>query len=235
MPPGTSAVGRGHADASARGHDGRQRRDRDVQERAQLGIPRPSPDVAQQRAAGVAHVGGEHLAAGQLPDQPGVDRADRQIVVDRNVTVGQQPFGLGSREVRVEDQAGSFPDETEVAGRGEFVAPLGGTTILPHDRVAVRRAGRSVPGEDGFALVGDSDGRHVVDAHGADHLVQGVAGGGPDLVGVVLDPTRLRVVLRELAIRTRSGPAVGEHRPAAHPGRAGIDGDHTRRCHGRRM
>ena len=226
---------RGDADATARGHDGRQRTDRNVQERTQLGIPGSSPDVAQHRAAGVADIGGEHLTAGQLPDQPGVDGADRQIVVDRDVTVGQQPFDLRSREVRVEDQPGPFPHEAEMPGCDEFVAALRGATVLPDDRVAVGHTGRSVPGEDGFALVGDPDGRHGVDADVGNHMVQGVAGRSPDLVGIVLDPSRLRKVLCEFPIGTRCRSPVGEDRSAADAGRAGIDGDHACGCHGRGM
>ena len=232
---GDAGSRRRHADASARRHDGRQGADRNVQERTQLGVPRSRADVAQHRAAGVADIGGEHLAAGQLPDQPGVDRADGQIVVDRDVTICQEPFGLRSREVRVEHQPGPLPNEIEMARRSEFVAPLCGATVLPDDGVAVGRTGRSVPGEHRFALVRDSDGRHCVDPDVTDHVVQGDAGGGPDLVGIVFDPTRLGIVLGELSIRACRGSAVGEHRPAANPGRAGIDGDHTRRCHGRRM
>ena len=58
----------------------------------------------------------------------------------------------------------------------------------------------------------------------------------PDLGGVVLDPARLRKMLRELLVRRHRGAAVDEHRTAAHARRAGVDRDHARvgAVHGRR-
>ena len=45
----------------------------------QLVVPLQRVDVEQHRARGVAGVGDVQRAAGQLPDEPGVDRAERQL------------------------------------------------------------------------------------------------------------------------------------------------------------
>ena len=118
---------------------------------------------------------------------------------------------------------------------GESVAHVGGASVLPHDRGAVGLARRAVPGHDGLALVRDTDGRDAVTADLLDDLGEGGLHRPPDLGGVVLDPSRLRVVLRELAVRRDDGGVVGEHRTAPDTGGPGVDGDHDLSCaHGRR-
>jgi len=57
-----------------------------------------------------------------------------------------------------------------------------------------------VPQHDGLALVGDPDGSDGLSVGGR-QLCQGANNGIPDLVCVVLNPTRFRKVLGELAIR----------------------------------
>ena len=59
------------------------RRPGHVQQLAQLVVPRQLADVEQHRAAGVGGIGGVDLAAGEVPDQPGVDRAEGEVVARR--------------------------------------------------------------------------------------------------------------------------------------------------------
>src|SRR5690606_15628057 len=83
-------------------------------------------------------------------------------------------------------------------------------------------AGGAAPGDDGLALVGDPDGVGppvVVDDLGADRLR-----GGPDLLGVVLDPARSREVLGELPMGVPERGAVAGEGERTHAGGAGIDG-----------
>ena len=208
--------------------------DRHAEQVAQLGVPGPRPDVAEHRAARVGHVGGEDGAAGEVPDDPGVDGAEREVVVDRDVAVLEHPGELGAGEVRVEDEAGPFANEREVAVGLEFVAAVGGAAVLPDDRIAVGHAGGAVPGDDGLALVRDADRADPVATDLADHVVQRVDDGIPDLLGVVLDPAGLGVVLGELAIRRNGGRLADEHGPAPDAGGPGVDGDDTVRFgHGR--
>ncbi len=112
----------------------------------------------------------------------------------------EHPGELGTGEVRVEDQTCPFPYEREMAVGLEFVAAMCGTSILPDDRVAVGRAGAAVPGDHGFALVGDADRADPFTADLANDVVQRVDDGIPDLLGIVLDPAGLGIVLRELPI-----------------------------------
>ena len=97
--------------------------------------PRRLDDVEQHRAAGVGDVGGVHLAAGEVPHQPGVDRAEREVGVDRDVALGSshsnfvpQKYGSSTSPVRSRTRS-------QVSGRGELVAARRGAAVLPDDRV----------------------------------------------------------------------------------------------------
>jgi hypothetical protein len=133
------------------------------------------------------------------------------------------PLKYGSRH-----EAGAAADQVEVAGRGELVAAGGGATVLPDDGARVRRSGAAVPGHHRLALVGDADGRHLVTTDSLDHLAERGDGCVPDLGGVVFDVAGLGIVLGELTIRRHRIAPVGEDGTTAHPGGAGVDGDHAR-------
>ena len=112
-------------------------------------------------------------------------------------------------------------------GGAQRVAPFRGAAVLPDDRAGAGRAGAPVPDDDRLALVGDADrgDRLAGGVQLADDLGQRLAGDAPDVVGVVLDPARLREVLRELAVRTRPRHAVVVDREGAHAGGARVDRD----------
>ena len=154
----SAAAVRGHPDPPARRTDVGQVVDGHVEELAQLVVPRQPLDVEQQRAAGVGRVGGEDLPAGQVPDQPRVDRAEGEVGGARDTASPQQPLELGAAEVRVEHEPGAPAHEIEGALGRQLVAAGGGPAVLPDDRPAVRHAGGAVPRHDRLALVGDPDG-----------------------------------------------------------------------------
>jgi hypothetical protein len=107
-----------------------------------------------------------------------------------------------------------------VASFPERGTGVGGAAILPHDRARQRLAAQLVPRHRRFALVGDAD---RGDPSHIANLRHNVARAGqralPYLGGVMLDPTRLRIILRDLSLLR------GEHRAAG-----GIkQGPHRRR------
>ena len=65
-----------------------QRPERHAEQVGQLGRPGQVADVEEQRAAGVGRLGGvlapAARSAGQVPQHPGVDRAEGQVVVRRS-------------------------------------------------------------------------------------------------------------------------------------------------------
>ena len=123
----------------------------------------PVRDVEEQRAARVRRVGDVHSAAGQVPDEPGVDRAERELAalgaLARAGHVVEQPLELRAREIGVDDEAGLRGEQSGVASRAQRVAQRRGAAILPDDRVGDRLAGRAIPQHRGLALIGDADRR----------------------------------------------------------------------------
>jgi len=89
-------------------------------------------------------------------------------------------------------------------------AELRGPAVLPDERPGHRAARGPIPQNDRLALVGQSDGGEVARANsGGGHRLRDHGRDGlPDLLGVVLDPARLRVVL------VSSRPALPATRPA---------------------
>ena len=105
------------------------------------------------------------LAAGEPPDQEGVDGAEGEMAGlgerARALHVVEQPGDLGGREIGVEQQAGLGRDHRLVPGALQRAAHVGGAPVLPDDGAVDRLARAPVPDDAGLALVGDADGGDV--------------------------------------------------------------------------
>src|SRR5437867_5120179 len=159
-----------------------------------------------------------HRAAGQLPHEPGVDGAEgeraRAGALRGARHVLEEPAELGAREVGIEDEAGLLPEDVLEAARAQLLAERRGAPVLPHDGAVHRPSALPVPEERRLALVRDAERRHVTRAHPraparqAEHAQRDP----PDLLRIVLDPPRLRVVLRELRVGAPDdAPLAVEH------------------------
>ena len=181
-------------------------RSRDVQQRQQLGVPLVAMHVEQHGARGVGDVGGMQRPFGQLPQQPAVDGAERQLAALRLLAraghVVQQPADLGGGEIGVDDQAGARLDQGCVALLAQLRAQRLAAAVLPHDRVVDRLPGAAVPQHRGLALVGDAQGLDVAGLQPG--ALQGLARGrelaAPDLHGVMFHPPGPRVDLRQFLL-----------------------------------
>jgi hypothetical protein len=138
------------------------------------------------------------VLAGELEDEPGVDRAEDRPLGPRGVA--QQPLDLGPGEVGVDRQPGALAHQRLVSGLPQLVAAPRGAAVLPDEGPVDRLAAVRVPGDDGLALVGDPDRIEVgaLDPRRGDRLGGDPPGHLPDLVRVVLDPAGLREELLEL-------------------------------------
>ena len=186
----------------------RQHGARHAEELEQLVVPVQCVDVVEHRAAGVAGVGHVHLAAREVPDQPGVHRAEAQLAPFGLLAgaghVVQHPLDLGGREIGIQHQTGLLLDACAVL-LANLVAIFGRAAVLPDDGVVDRLTGGAVPHQRRLALVGHADGRDVgriqprfgqcFGQHG--HLR------GPDLLAVVLHPARFGEVLVERTLGHR--------------------------------
>jgi len=107
-----------------------------------------------------------------------------------------------------------------VARVAKAPALVGGAAVLPDDRGADGLESLAVPEDEGLALVGDADRADVAGPRirRAQRPLGCIVDRGPDLVWVVLDPTRARIVLGDLAIALAPDFAV---EPDSDRGRAG--------------
>ncbi len=86
----------------------------------------------------------------------------------------------------------------------------GGAAVLPNDRAGERLQRAPIPYHEGLALVGDPDRDDIArrSAGGGERLTCTVLQGRPYLVSVVLDPARLREMLRDLLVAFADHVAV---------------------------
>src|SRR5204862_988673 len=104
--------------------------------------------------------------------------------------------------------------------------------VLPDDRVSDRLAGGAVPDDRRLALVGDADAGDVgcLEPGTRERLARGCELRAPDLARVVLDPSRLRIDLAELALRQGNDPAARIEHDRARARRALVEGEQVARC-----
>ena len=132
--------------------------------------------------------------AGQLPDEPGVHGAERQLAGvgarARARHVVENPADLARGKIGVDEQAGLRLNRVAGAVGLQPLAVVGGAAVLPDDGVVHRLAGLAVPDDRRLALVGDADGGDVLrpDVRAAERLDRDADLRRPDFLRVVLDP-----------------------------------------------
>ena len=154
----------------ARRDDPRQAGARDVEQAQDVGVPLQRLDVHELRAAGVGHVGDVEPSvrpAGQVPDEPGIDRAEQGVaglrLLARTGDVGEQPMQLEAGKIARQRQAGLGAQAILAAVGREARHQVVDARVLPDERVAERLAGAPIPQKRGLALVRDADRGEVAD------------------------------------------------------------------------
>src|SRR6476620_7152768 len=109
-----SSAARRAAGKAARGVERRQRRRRYAENLEQVGIPGQRPQVEQLWAGGGRRVAGVHSAAGQVPENPAVDRSHAQVAV-RCASMSirglvEEPASLAGGKERIDRQTGVSPE-----------------------------------------------------------------------------------------------------------------------------
>ena len=140
--------------------------------------------------------------------------------------VVEQPPQFGARKIGVYDQAGPFADRFLQTACAQSGAGGFRPAVLPDDGVVNGNAGLSVPHHRGLALVGNADAADLVCAHtrfGQSLLCRSELN-PPDLHGVMLDPARARVHLRQLTLSHRHGDSASVKQDAAGAGSALVQG-----------
>ena len=231
---GTSTPPSGAVAAHARRrHDSRQHRARDVEQREQLVVPVAGVDVEEQRAAGVGRVGDVHAAAGEVPDQPAC----------RWCRTRARPLGARARAPGTwsSSHLSLVPEKYASSTRPVLRAIIGswpaarsssqqrrGPPVLPDDGVArpggpVARSHSTVVSR--WLVMPMAAMSRGADAGLGQRLAQHARLRRPDLVGVVLDPARLREDLPELLLRRAADGAVAVEHERARTGGALVEGE----------
>ena len=137
-----------------------------AEQSAEFSIPRKRVNIIQHCARGVGAVGNVNPSARQLPHEPCVDCAEKQLAVlslfARARYVVEYPFNLCAAEIRVRFQTRRLLDIIAVSVLNEPVADICGAAALPDDRIADGLARALFPDNGGFALVSDADPRDLI-------------------------------------------------------------------------
>jgi len=158
-------------------------------------------------------------AAGELPDDPGVDVAEDHVsglcLLPDSVDVLQDPLDLRAREVGRDRKPCLRPEAVLASVRDQLVADRVGAGVLPDDRVVDGPPVGAVPDHGRLTLVGHTDRGDVRRLDLVEPRANDLLGALPDLHRVVLDPARLRVDLLVLLLIDRDNlPAVVEDHEA---------------------
>jgi hypothetical protein len=166
---------------------------------------------------------------GVLSEESGLhhgDRAHRRV--RRGADMIEHPRELGGGEVGVDHQPGDLADTALMPGLSQPGAVRRCAPVLPDDgaREGLERA--TVPDDEGLALVGDSDRAHIArpGAGGCEGLTGCSLNRRPDLLGVVLDPTGLRIVLGDLAVPLAPDLSIESDCDGSRAGRALVEAEH---------
>ncbi len=204
----------------------RQDRRRDVEGVEESGVPGQTVDVIEHRARGVGYVGRVTPAAGEPPQQKAVDGAEGDLAgagaAAQTGDIVEQPADLAGAEIGIDDEAGALRDGFRQPLAAPVRAQFRGAPVLPDDRVMDRAAGGALPQDRGLALVGDAD-RGDRTVRGGGGFAAGGKDAAPDLLGIMLDPARLRVELGQFDLRGMAGPALRVEQDRAGAGRSLVD------------
>ena len=148
-----------------------------------------------------------HLAVGELPDNPTVDCAEREVAIDSNRPIAQHASKLCAAEIGVKNQSGALSNHRKKTIKFKLSTLIGSATILPDNRSTVRLSCRSRPRNNRFPLVRDADSSNVVSTNAFNYCVHGRNNCGPNFVDIVLNQAWLGKKLSELLIlRLGSSP-----------------------------
>jgi hypothetical protein len=155
-----------------------------------------------------------NASTGEFPQEPGVDGAAGEFATPRSFTrtgnIFKKPGDLCGGKIRVGNESGLLAQDLVEALSANTIAEGSCPAALPDDRIMDRLARGAVPEQYGFTLIGDSDCREIVRAghRFRENLASYLELRFPNLLGVMLDPTRLGIVLREFPLGEGSGPAI---------------------------
>ncbi len=175
-----------------------------------------------------------YFAAGQTPEQKGIDRTKRQFAalcpLTRAIDVIQNPGQLGGGKIRVQQQAG-FLGDTRLKRRIFFqlLTQCRRPAVLPDNSVIYRLTAGAFPDNGCLALIGNASRDNITQpATGSRQCFPGTDKGGfPDFFRVMLDPTGLWKMLSKLALTSGQNMTFGRKQNGAVTGGSLIEAQQT--------
>ena len=163
-------------------------------------------DVIEHGSGRVGIVRNMDRAAGQLPHQPAVHGAEKELSCFRPIHgsryMVQNPLDFRGGKIGIGDQAGGFPDVLPQAPGNQAVHNIGGPPALPDNGIVHRLSRLFVPDNGSLPLVGDANGRNLPGIHTGlgHHLHHDGILAGPDFHGIVLHPAVMGIELGKLLL-----------------------------------
>ncbi len=222
----------------------RQHRPGNAELRQQLVVPRHLVDVVQHRPSSVGDIC--DVVAGQIVDEPGVDRSEQQIARLGPVTDGfrtcplelygvgvvENPLDFRRRKVGVGFQPGCLTNHLRSVVV-EFLDAVYRPPVLPDQRVVDWLATLFVPDDGRLALVRDAKRFDLcrVDICRFEAFGHDLLDALPDLDWVVFDPTGFRIELFVLVVGVcdHLSGVIEQHEPCT--GGSLVDGTDVRSGH----
>ena len=110
-------------------------------------------------------IGHVNAALGQVPDQPGVHGAKKELSplcpFPGSLHVIQDPRDLAPGEISVGNEAGALPYLLLPAVRLQLLNPVRGPAALPDNGIVHRLPGILIPDNGRLPLVGDANSRDI--------------------------------------------------------------------------
>ncbi len=189
---------------------------RDMEVLAELVIPCQIVDIEEHRSRGIGVVGRMGSSACQTVEDPGVDCSEEDVAESGTSLQArhlvQDPLDLRRREIRVRHESGLISDLfDELRIRGfQFLNEGRRSSALPDDRVIDRSSRVLFPQDRGLTLVRDTDAGNFSRLYIrlGQSLTYAVTYRSPEVLRIVFDPARLRIVLVKGLLRRGNTSAV---------------------------
>ena len=176
------------------GQDLRQGRSRDFEELQEFIVPRRCPQVEKLCARGVAQVGCMNVAGRKIPKKPAIHGAQADVLcrLSRGLDLLEQPTRLACGEKRVNGQSCSVAKKRLQTLLAKVLAKVCRAAALPDHCRSKRLPAGTIPRQDCFPLVRNSDRREFVRRDLTDAALNDSLHRFPNGERILLDPSRLR-------------------------------------------
>jgi len=143
-------------------------------------------------------------ASGELPEQPGFDGAEAEVIAGGGVSglrqMVEHPTDLAGAEIRIQQQTGALAPALPQTGFAPVATDVGSATVLPHQCGSTGETAAAAPEHRCLPLVGDAATQHrraLTVVQLPVQLDQGLKLAAPDRLRILFHPAVSGVVDRQ--------------------------------------